>query len=173
MPEHHQLHDCVKAGGVHSPCLFLSLQFFNNQDGFTEDCTDIKLTLCTVVHFDTVACLFDIKLVLCTVACLFSLYALLYDYFIAPMPDSWPVLLVCSVRPALSSVCACVCVLCVVCVCVCVCAPRVHVKGRLNVYLVLCCFVVCSFVMIGVLTLFTKKLSNTSTQPRRGERKEE
>ena len=88
MPEHRQLHDCVKAGGAHSPCLFLSLQFFNNQDDFTEDFT-----------------LFDIKLVLCTVACLFSLYALLYDYFIAPMPDSWPVLLVCSVRSALSSLC--------------------------------------------------------------------
>ena len=89
-PEHRQLHDC-QTGGALSPCLFLSLQFFNNQDDFTEDFT-----------------LFDIKLVLCTVACLFSLYALLYDYFIAPMPDSWPVLLVCSVRSALFSVRACV-----------------------------------------------------------------
>ena len=79
-----------QASGALSPCLYLSLQFFNNQDDFTEDFT-----------------LFDIKLVLCTVACLFSLYALLYDYFIAPMPDSWPVLLVCSVRSALFSVCVC------------------------------------------------------------------
>ena len=37
MPEHRQLHNCVKAGGDHSPYLFLSLQFFNNQDDFTED----------------------------------------------------------------------------------------------------------------------------------------
>ena len=90
----HTLCTCLSTAsctGALSPCLFLSLQFFNNQDDFTEDFT-----------------LFDIKLVLCTVACLFSLYALLYDYFIAPMPDSWPVLLVCSVRSALSSVCMCV-----------------------------------------------------------------
>jgi signal peptidase complex subunit 2 len=55
-------------------------KFFNDQDEFTED---FKL--------------FDTKLALCTIACLFSGFALIYDYFIAPFPKSTNVLMMCSI----------------------------------------------------------------------------
>ena len=64
-------------------------QFFNDQDEFTED---FKL--------------FDTKLALCTIACLFSGFALIYDYFIAPFPKSTNVLMMCSIRCVVQYQCA-------------------------------------------------------------------